>query len=183
MKGISIVGIVIVCLVVGYLLIYTIIESKTTIPKEMIDTSSITEIEETSFDNDSATHTSSSSTQTTIMESYTTDTGMKITITTPGNGVEAKNGDTVHVNYTGRFADGTAFDSNTDPKFGHVQPFSFTLGAGQVIKGWDEGVAGMKVGEKRTLVIPYTLGYGENGYGSIPPKAELTFEVELLGIK
>ncbi len=182
MKGTSIVGIIIVCLVAGFFIINTLVESKKSTSKQSVETPLVIETKVPLTDNESPTKTPSTSKKTT-MESYTTDTGMKITISTQGNGVEVKNGDTVNVNYTGRFADGTAFDSNTDPKFGHVQPFSFTVGAGQVIKGWDEGVAGMKVGEKRTLVIPYTLGYGENGYGSIPPKAELTFEVELLGIQ
>ena len=96
----------------------------------------------------------------------------------------AKVGDIVSVNYTGKLADGTVFDSNVDPKFNHVQPFQFTLGAGQVIPGWDKGVLGMKVGEKKTLVIPPEDAYGARGAGGvIPPNATLTFEVEVLGIK
>ena len=96
----------------------------------------------------------------------------------------AQNGDTLVMNYTGRLTDGTVFDSNVDPKFGHVQPFEFTLGAGQVIKGWDEGLVGMKVGEKKTLTIPPEKGYGATGAGSaIPPNATLIFDVELVGIK
>jgi FKBP-type peptidyl-prolyl cis-trans isomerase len=96
----------------------------------------------------------------------------------------AKVGDTVSMNYTGRLADGTVFDSNVDPKFQHVEPFVFTLGAGQVIPGWDKGIVGMKVGEKKTLVIPPADAYGATGAGGvIPPNATLTFEVELLGIK
>jgi FKBP-type peptidyl-prolyl cis-trans isomerase len=99
-------------------------------------------------------------------------------------GTVAKKGDTVAMNYTGRLADGTVFDSNVDPKFNHVTPFIFTLGAGQVIPGWDKGIVGMKVGEKKTLVIPPADGYGAAGAGGvIPPNATLTFEVELLGIK
>ncbi|MBI3888261.1 FKBP-type peptidyl-prolyl cis-trans isomerase [Candidatus Nomurabacteria bacterium] len=99
-------------------------------------------------------------------------------------GTVAKTGDTVAMNYTGRLADGTVFDSNVDPKFKHVQPFIFTLGAGQVIPGWDKGIVGMKVGEKKTLVIAPADGYGAAGAGGvIPPNATLTFEVELLGIK
>jgi FKBP-type peptidyl-prolyl cis-trans isomerase FkpA len=83
------------------------------------------------------------------------------------------------VHYTGWLADGTKFDSSHDRR----RPFGFKLGAGQVIKGWDEGVAGMKVGGKRKLVIPAALGYGARGAGGvIPPNAELTFEVELLGV-
>jgi peptidylprolyl isomerase len=99
-------------------------------------------------------------------------------------GTVAKTGDTVAMNYTGHLADGTVFDSNVDPKFNHVQPFIFTLGAGQVIPGWDKGIVGMKVGEKKTLVIPPADAYGATGVpGTIPPNSTLTFDVELLGIK
>ena len=97
-----------------------------------------------------------------------------------GTGDEAKKGDTVDVHYTGWLTNGTKFDSSKD----RGQPFSFKLGAGMVIKGWDEGVAGMKIGGKRKLTIPPELGYGDRGAGGvIPPKATLVFEVELLKIK
>jgi FKBP-type peptidyl-prolyl cis-trans isomerase len=102
---------------------------------------------------------------------------------TTGEGEVAKAGDTVSMNYTGRLENGTVFDSNVDPKFNHVQPFDFTLGAGQVITGWDKGIVGMKVGEKKTLTIPPEDGYGANGQGPIPPNATLIFDVELLAIK
>lgn len=96
----------------------------------------------------------------------------------------SKNGDVLVMNYTGKLVDGTVFDSNVDPKFNHVQPFEFTLGAGMVIKGWDEGLVGMKVGEKKTLTIAPEKGYGERGAGAlIPPNATLIFDVELVGIK
>ena len=96
----------------------------------------------------------------------------------------AKAGDTVDMNYTGTLADGTVFDSNVDPKFNHVTPFEFTLGVGQVISGWDKGIVGMKVGEKKRLVIGPEDAYGSTGAGGvIPPNATLTFEVELLAIK
>lgn len=95
----------------------------------------------------------------------------------------ARTGDTVAMNYTGRLENGTVFDSNVDPKFNHVEPFVFTLGAGQVISGWDKGIVGMKVGEKKTLTIPPEDAYGANGQGPIPPDSTLIFEVELLAIK
>ena len=95
----------------------------------------------------------------------------------------AKNGDVLVVNYTGRLTNGTVFDSNVEPKFGHVQPFEFTLGIGQVIKGWDEGLLGMKVGEKKTLTIPAEKAYGNRAVGSIPANSTLIFEVELVAIK
>ena len=95
----------------------------------------------------------------------------------------SKNGDTLVMNYTGRLTNGTVFDSNVDPKFGHVEPFSFTLGAGQVIKGWDEGLLGMKIGEKKTLTIPPEKGYGAQVVGPIPANSTLIFDVELIDIK
>ena len=109
----------------------------------------------------------------------TTDSGLKYEILKEGDGQVAKAGDKVKVHYTGWLTDGKKFDSSVD----RGQPFQFNLGAGQVIKGWDEGVAGMKVGEKRKLTIPPDLGYGARGAGGvIPPNATLIFEVELLGI-
>jgi FKBP-type peptidyl-prolyl cis-trans isomerase len=99
-------------------------------------------------------------------------------------GPSAQAGDTVSMNYTGRLQNGTVFDSNVDPKFNHVQPFVFTLGAGQVIPGWDKGIVGMKVGEKKTLTIPPEDGYGAVGRPPIiPPNSTLIFDVELLSIK
>lgn len=95
----------------------------------------------------------------------------------------AKNGDVLVMNYTGRLTSGTVFDSNVDPKFGHVEPFKFTLGAGQVIKGWDEGLVGMKVGEKKTLTITPDKGYGAQAVGPIPANSTLVFDVEVVGIE
>ncbi len=93
-----------------------------------------------------------------------------------GNGAEARPGATVTVHYTGWLVDGRKFDSSRD----RGQPFRFNLGGGQVIRGWDQGVAGMKVGGRRRLVIPPELGYGSRGVGPIPPGATLLFNVELL---
>jgi len=95
----------------------------------------------------------------------------------------AKNGDTLVMNYTGKLTNGTVFDSNVDPKFNHVTPFEFQLGAGQVIKGWDEGLVGMKVGEKKTLTISPDKGYGNQAVSTIPANSTLIFDVELVGIK
>jgi peptidylprolyl isomerase len=110
--------------------------------------------------------------------------GLKYTDDNAGDGAEATAGKKVSVHYTGWLSDdgakGKKFDSSVD----RGQPFQFTLGAHQVIAGWDEGVAGMKVGGKRTLVIPPELGYGARGAGGvIPPNATLIFDVELLGVQ
>lgn len=105
---------------------------------------------------------------------------LKIKDVKVGTGAVATAGKTVTVNYTGWLTDGTQFDSSVGPG---KKPFSFTLGAGQVIPGWDKGVAGMKVGGKRKLTIPSELGYGANGQGTIPPNATLLFDVELLAVK
>lgn len=110
-------------------------------------------------------------------------TSLQITDTKVGTGAAAVKGDTVTVNYTGMLTNGTVFDSNVDPKFNHVQPFSFTLGQNTVIAGWEQGVLGMKKGGKRHLVIPASLGYGAQGAGAaIPPNATLEFDVEMVSI-
>lgn len=96
-----------------------------------------------------------------------------------GTGAVAGPGNKVSVHYTGWLTNGTKFDSSLDRR----QPFEFIVGFGQVIKGWDQGVAGMKVGGKRKLTIPPHLGYGAGGIGPIPGNATLVFEVELLGVK
>lgn len=115
-----------------------------------------------------------------INQNIKTIQGMKIETLKQGSGEESQSGDTVSVHYTGTLENGTKFDSSLDRN----QPFSFTLGANRVIKGWELGVLGMKVGEKRKLTIPSELGYGSTGTpgGPIPPNATLIFEVELMGI-
>lgn len=113
------------------------------------------------------------------MSEITTDSGLKYDDTVVGNGDEASAGQTVSVHYTGWLEDGSKFDSSKDRN----APFNFKLGAGMVIRGWDEGVQGMKVGGTRKLTIPSELGYGTRGAGNvIPPNATLIFEVELLEI-
>jgi len=113
-------------------------------------------------------------------QEVTTPSGLKYTDEVIGNGPSPRNGQTVSVHYTGWLTNGTKFDSSLD----RGSPFSFTLGQGQVIKGWDEGVASMKIGGKRKLTIPPDLGYGSRGAGGvIPPNATLVFEVQLLGVQ
>ncbi len=110
----------------------------------------------------------------------TTASGLQYVDVTPGTGASPQKGQTVSVQYTGWLVDGTKFDSSRDRN----QPFSFRLGQGQVIKGWDEGVATMKIGGVRKLIIPPELAYGARGAGgAIPPNATLTFEVELLSAR
>ena len=160
-KGVTVVSILLVLLVIVVLAYITINKDKSS-----VSTSTQEEQEQ----------------QTNIMEN-TTD-GVKIVILKEGTGKVSKIGDTVDMNYTGTLLDGTVFDSNVDPKFNHVEPFTFTIGAGQVIKGWDVGVEGMQEGEKRTLELAPEFAYGATGAGGvIPPNATLKFEVELVAIK
>ncbi len=107
-----------------------------------------------------------------------TDSGLKYTDLVEGTGASPEKGQLVTVHYTGTLEDGTKFDSSRDRN----EPFKFKIGVGQVIKGWDEGVASMKVGGRRQLTIPPELGYGSRGIGPIPPNSTLLFDVELLNV-
>ena len=109
-----------------------------------------------------------------------TESGLEYIEVEAGSGTQAEAGKNVSVHYTGNFQDGRVFDSSVQ----RCEPITFKLGVGQVIKGWDEGVSTMKVGGKRTLIIPPEMGYGARGAGGvIPPNATLIFDVELLGIE
>ncbi len=109
-----------------------------------------------------------------------TESGLEYTDEVVGTGAQPQHGQTVKVHYSGFLDDGAKFDSSHD----HGSPFEFQIGVGQVIKGWDEGVATMRVGGKRKLLIPSELAYGKRGAGGvIPPNARLTFDVELLGVR
>jgi len=113
-----------------------------------------------------------------MADEVTTPSGLKYTDVTVGDGPSPERGRPVTVHYTGTFPDGRQFDSSRSRG-----PFKFTLGVGQVIKGWDEGVASMKVGGRRTLTVPGDLAYGPQGHpGGIPPNQTLIFDVELLGV-
>ncbi len=125
---------------------------------------------------------------TTTMTTPQSVAGLDIKVLTEGNGPEAKNGDTVFVHYTGKLTDGSIFDSSHNP--GRGEPLDFVLGSGRVIPGWEKGVLGMKVGEKRVLTIAPELAYGERGVTSqangkviIPSNATLVFDVELMEIQ
>lgn len=117
-------------------------------------------------------------------EMKTTPSGLRYEDLKVGDGAEALPGRLVTVHYTGWLDEAGSKGKKFDSSVGRGQPFTFSLGAGRVIKGWDEGVAGMKVGGKRTLYIPSKLGYGKRGVGGvIPPNADLIFDVEVLGVK
>jgi peptidylprolyl isomerase len=124
------------------------------------------------------TQTSAQPTPQTLTSSSSTDK-LQIQDEKIGTGAAVKKGDTVQINYVGTLTNGTKFDASAD----HGGPFTTQIGVGQVIKGWDEGIIGMKVGGKRKLTIPPSLGYGDQAEGSIPANSTLIFQVELVGIK
>jgi FKBP-type peptidyl-prolyl cis-trans isomerase FkpA len=115
-----------------------------------------------------------------IMGAQKTESGLYYQVLKPGTGAQAEVGKEVTMNYTGYLLDGTIFDSNEKPEFNHVTPFKFKLGKGSVIKGWDEGVAMMKKGEKRKLIIPSALAYGNQPRPGLPANSVLVFDVELV---
>jgi peptidylprolyl isomerase len=124
------------------------------------------------------------STATKAQQVMTTADGLKIIDTQPGTGASPQTGQTCVMHYTGWLYENGTKDKKFDSSVDRGQPFEFKIGVGQVIRGWDEGVATMKVGGKRTLIIPPELGYGARGAGGvIPPNATLMFDVELLGVK
>ncbi|MBU1255324.1 FKBP-type peptidyl-prolyl cis-trans isomerase [Patescibacteria group bacterium] len=139
------------------------------------------EIEGVSFETNGAQNQETEATIDSSQQKFKEITELSAEIMRQGDGQEAKKGDKVTVHYVGVLEDGTKFDSSLD----RGQPFTFDLGAGQVIRGWDLGVAGMKIGEVRRIYIPSEFGYGETGTpgGPIPPNANLIFEVELLGVE
>lgn len=130
------------------------------------------------FSKKEAAKTGASPEESAQLVSVTTDALVKEVLRV-GSGEAAKSGDTVVVHYTGTLLNGTKFDSSLDKG----EPFSFVLGAGRVIQGWEQGILGMQVGEKRKLTIPPSLAYGANAVGPIPANSTLVFEVELLEIK
>ena len=162
-----------VIVILGVVILGAILLFKPSENKEIAEKKETTENVEPEKNNNQPTATPATSVRATE-----TPEGLKIEVLKEGEGKEAKAGETVFVHYTGWLTDGTKFDSSVD----RGTPFSFVLGAGQVIKGWDIGVLGMKPGEKRKLTIPANLGYGEMGTpgGPIPPNATLVFEVEFI---
>jgi len=130
-------------------------------------------------DEPAKTETAQSAPATAAAGAATTEPKVEIVDSVVGTGTEAVSGKTVTVHYTGTLKDGTKFDSSVDRK----EPFTFGLGAGQVIKGWDQGLVGMKVGGKRKLTIPAELAYGANAVGAIPANSTLIFDVEMIKVQ
>ncbi|MEI6022377.1 MAG: FKBP-type peptidyl-prolyl cis-trans isomerase [bacterium] len=171
--------IVIVCIIGG--LVFAWIKTAPQEPAEQ--TATVSQVVDTTpekTDTTTDTQKTDSSKNITNKKIIKTKDGMTIEILKEGTGEAITNGKTANMLYTGTLADGTVFDS-TDKHGG--KPYPFILGVGHVIKGWDEGVLGMKVGEQRKLTIPYQLAYGENDYGPIPGKSTLIFTVELVSFE
>ena len=155
-------------------------QSKSTSSNAPESTKSSTTATSTTTTTPTTTTGTTGGTDATAGKEITMPSGLKYVDMKVGDGTLAEPGMTAQVHYTGWLTDGTKFDSSVD----RGQPFSFKLGAGQVIRGWDEGVKGMRVGGKRKLTIPPDLGYGAAGAGGvIPPNATLVFDVELLGVQ
>jgi peptidylprolyl isomerase len=146
--------------------------AKTTTVKKITTPSRTTIIRKTTTPRKTMTTSNSSA--------VTTESGLTYIVTKNGTGAQLKAGDEIIVNYTGLLTNGTKFDSSLD----RGEPFSFPLGAGRVIKGWDEGFQNLKIGDHATLIIPPSIGYGSRGAGgAIPPGATLIFIVEVIGVK
>ena len=185
-KKLGLIFSVLVVLLVVIVLVYITKNNKKEISIPAEQQAQVGEEQKTNMDNTQSDNTQKENTQAAQNEPVAKDVnGVKITVLKEGTGDKvAKNGDNVAMGYVGFLTDETVFDSNVDPKTGQITPFNFTLGSGQVIKGWDIGVAGMKVGEQRKLEIPAELAYGERGAGAaIPPNATLIFMVQLIAIK
>ncbi len=168
---------ILVCLVIVAGIYFVTHKKETAVTATDTTTSDVA----TSEENKTAPEEKKNTASTTTMEDTTK---LAITVTKEGTGPVVTKGQLVTVNYTGSLLNGTVFDSNVDPTFGHVAPFSFTVGVGQVIRGWDQGIVGMKIGEKAHLVIPADLAYGAQSPSPlIPANSVLVFDVEIIAAK
>lgn len=180
------IGVIVSLLVVGYFLGSFIYKEKTASQTVSSAGSNATVTEATNASTAASNASAASTASTAAANSSTQSTkptmepkDLEIKVTKPGTGAKTKKGDLVSVHYTGKLVNGTVFDSSIQ----RGTPIQFALGEGRVIQGWEQGILGMQVGEKRTLTIPSKLGYGEQGAGGvIPPNATLIFDVELVKI-